>query len=86
MGTVNKFSVFLGDYKVDVEFLLMTDLPFDAIIGCPTIEKLGTCIGLGKQSVSVHIDDITVKITLDFDKKYTYIITRRAESEDFTST
>lgn len=47
MGTADKVSVFFGDPKVNVDFLIMTDLPLDKIIGCPTMEKLGTCIDLG---------------------------------------
>lgn len=59
-------------------------LTFDAIISCPTMAKLGTCIYFGNQSVSDLIDGIIVKMPLNFDKNIHPKDTRKTDSENFT--
>lgn len=63
----------------------MNDLPFDSIIGFPAMENLGTCIDLGKKIVSVHINDRTIKIPLDFYKSIHLEELREKGSQYFPS-
>lgn len=41
--------VFFRDLKIDMDFLFMSEFPFDAIIACSAEEKLGNFIDFGNQ-------------------------------------
>lgn len=68
MGIVHNDSVLYCDSTIDVDFLVMPELPFHEIIGFPTKIELGTCTDIGNPSDSVYIDGRIVKMPLDFYK------------------
>lgn len=47
MGTFTKESMLLLDSKLDMNYLVMIDLPFDEITGFTTLEELQVCIDPG---------------------------------------
>lgn len=68
LALLTMFPCSFGDPKVNMDFLVMQELPFDTIIGCSTTEELGTCVNLGNQSVSFQVGGLTVNTLLEFDK------------------
>lgn len=53
MGTVEHVVGFFADLKFNLHSLVMPEIPFYLIAGCPKMEELETCIDLGNESVSI---------------------------------
>lgn len=68
MGTVETIAVFFEDLKVNLDLLIMPDVPFDVIVGCPAMEELKTCKDLGNRNVSIQVDGNEVQMPLDYDR------------------
>ena len=75
----------LWDATVHLDFLVVDGIPFDVIIGPPSLEDLQACLDLGKQLVKVTAGDKTVKINLDLDVATEDVARSGTDSEDFTS-
>lgn len=69
MCFVDKVHVFFAESKLIWTSSFFSEILSDAIICCPAIEELGTCIDLGNQSFSVLIGDIAVDMPQHFDKR-----------------
>lgn len=85
VGSVEDVSVEFGQHKVPLAFLVMQGLPFNVIIGCPTMESLDTCIDLGNRMIKLLIEGEEVELQMDFDYQRTPAELTGTDSEDFTS-
>ncbi len=84
VGKVENVPVMFSKKRVELSFLVVDGLPFDIIVGCPTMESLETCIDLGKRCVSMQVDGKLIELPLNLETP-NMGNPERTDSDDFTS-
>lgn len=85
LGAAEKVSISFEGGKTPLNFLVMADLPFDVIIGCPTMEALETCIDLGNHSIAMKLEGNVIKLPLEYGHSRFKNELEGADSKNFTS-
>lgn len=85
LGMAKGVPVSFEGQQIKLDCLVIRELPFGMIIGCPTMEELETHIDLGNNSVSIRVNGNRLQLPLDYDKERLREEIAGTNSKDFTS-